>query len=106
MIAGYKQIRGLQDVEPEDVAAAIVDVLKFPRVEVFVPRAVGRISRMLTVLPRGLREAVLRAMRVDQVTWQADRSARSAYEARAAASEPKLDAGESEQRAKAASETD
>jgi NAD(P)-dependent dehydrogenase (short-subunit alcohol dehydrogenase family) len=106
MIAGYKGVRGLQDVEPEDVAAAIVDALKFPRVEVFVPRAVGRISRVLSVVPRAVREAVLRLMRVDQVTWQADRSARSAYEARAAASEPTLDAGEEEQPAKAASGTD
>lgn len=106
MIAGYKDVRGLQDVEPEDVAAAIVDALKSPRVEVFVPRAVGRISRLLNVVPRRVREAVLRAMRVDQVTWQADRSARSAYEARAAASEPKLDAGEREQPAKTAGATD
>jgi NAD(P)-dependent dehydrogenase (short-subunit alcohol dehydrogenase family) len=106
MIAGYKQIRGLPDVEPEDVAAAIVDALKLPRFEVFVPRAAGRLSRMLTALPRRVREAVLRAMRIDQVTWEADRSARSKYEARAAASEPKLNAGEREQRAKAASGTD
>jgi NAD(P)-dependent dehydrogenase (short-subunit alcohol dehydrogenase family) len=90
MIAGYKDVRGVQDVEPEDVAAAIVDAIKFPRLEVFVPRAIGRLWRLLIVLPRGLREAVLRAMKVDQVTWQADRSARSAYEGRAAASEPRL----------------
>jgi NAD(P)-dependent dehydrogenase (short-subunit alcohol dehydrogenase family) len=94
MIAGYKDVRGVQDVEPEGVAAAIVDAVKFPRVEVFVPRAVGRLWRVLNVVPRGVREAVLRAMKVDQVTWQADRSARSAYEARAAASEPKLEEGE------------
>jgi NAD(P)-dependent dehydrogenase (short-subunit alcohol dehydrogenase family) len=94
MIGGYKDVRGVQDVEPEDVAAAIVDTLKFPRVEVFVPRAIGRLWRVLSVVPRGLREAVLRAMKVDQVTWQADRSARSAYEARAAASGPKLEEGE------------
>jgi short-subunit dehydrogenase len=106
MVAGYKEVRGVQDVEPEDVAAAIVDALKFPRLEVFVPRAVGPLSRVLGVLPRRVREAVLRAMRVDQVTWQADRSARSAYEARAAASEPKLDAGVKEQPAETASATD
>jgi NAD(P)-dependent dehydrogenase (short-subunit alcohol dehydrogenase family) len=96
MIAGYKPVRGVQDIEPAEVAAAIVDALRFPRVEVFVPRAVGRIWRVLNLLPRGAREAVLRAMRVDQVTWNADPSARAAYEARAAASEPKLDAGERE----------
>ena len=30
----------------------------------------------------------MRALKVDRVTWEADRSARTAYEARAAASEP------------------
>jgi NAD(P)-dependent dehydrogenase (short-subunit alcohol dehydrogenase family) len=106
MIAGYKEVRGVQDVEPEDVAAAIADALKFPRLEVFVPPAVGRISRVLNVVPRPVREAVLRAMRVDQVTWLADRSARSEYEARAAASEPKLDAAADEQPARTASATE
>jgi NAD(P)-dependent dehydrogenase (short-subunit alcohol dehydrogenase family) len=106
MIAGYKEVRGVQDVEPEDVAAAIADALKFPRLEVFVPPAVGRISRVLNVVPRPVREAVLRAMRVDQVTWLADRSARSAYEARAAASEPKLDAAADEQPARTVSATE
>jgi NAD(P)-dependent dehydrogenase (short-subunit alcohol dehydrogenase family) len=106
MIAGYKAVRGVQEVEPEDVAAAIVDALMFPRVEVFVPQAVGRIWRMLNLVPRRVREAVLRAMRVDQVTWHADRSARAAYETRAAASEPKLDAGGEEASANSASGTD
>jgi short-subunit dehydrogenase len=94
MIAGYKEVRGMQDVGPEEVAAAIVDALKFPRLEVFVPRAVGGLWRVLSVLPRGAREAALRAMKFDQVTWQADRSARAAYEGRAAASEPRLEEDE------------
>jgi NAD(P)-dependent dehydrogenase (short-subunit alcohol dehydrogenase family) len=94
MIAGYKDVRGVQDIGPEDVAAAIVDVLKFPRVEVFVPPAIGWLWRLLRVLPRGAGEAVLRAMKVHHVTWQADRSARSTYEGRAAASEPRLEEGE------------
>jgi NAD(P)-dependent dehydrogenase (short-subunit alcohol dehydrogenase family) len=106
MIAGYKEVRGVQDVEPEDVAAAIVDALEFPRLEVFVPPAVGRIWRALNVVPRGVREALLRAIGVDKVTWQADRSARSAYEARAAASEPKLEAAAREQPARTASPTE
>jgi NAD(P)-dependent dehydrogenase (short-subunit alcohol dehydrogenase family) len=90
MIAGYKDVRGVQDIAPEDVAAAIVEALEFPRLEVFVPRSLGGLWKLLVILPRRAREAVLRAMKVDQVTWQAERSARSAYEGRAAASEPKL----------------
>jgi NAD(P)-dependent dehydrogenase (short-subunit alcohol dehydrogenase family) len=90
MIAGYKDVRGVEDVAPEDVGAAIVDALEFPRLEVFVPRSLGGLWKLLVILPRRAREAVLRALKVDQVTWQADRSARSAYEERAAASEPSL----------------
>jgi NAD(P)-dependent dehydrogenase (short-subunit alcohol dehydrogenase family) len=90
MIACYKDVRGVDDVAPEDVAAAIVDALEFPRLEVFVPRSLGGLWKLLVILPRRAREAVLRALKVDQVTWQADRSARSAYEERAAASEPGL----------------
>ena len=86
MIAGYKAVRGVQDIGPEDVAAAIVDALEHPRLEVFVPRSLGGLWKLLIILPRSAREAVLRAMKVDQVTWEADRSARSEYEGRAAAS--------------------
>jgi hypothetical protein len=91
MIAGYKDVRGVRDIEPEDVAAAIVEALRFPRVDVFVPKVIGPIWRIVNLLPRGLREAILRAMKVDQATWQADLSQRTAYEARAAASEPGLE---------------
>jgi NAD(P)-dependent dehydrogenase (short-subunit alcohol dehydrogenase family) len=88
MIAGYKDVRGVQDISPEDVAEAIVDALRFPRLEVYVPKSVGVLVRVLNAAPRRVREAVLRAMKVDQVTWEADRSARKGYEDRAAASEP------------------
>jgi NAD(P)-dependent dehydrogenase (short-subunit alcohol dehydrogenase family) len=86
MIAGYKDVRGVQSIGPEDVAAAIVDALERPRLEVFVPRALGGLWKLLVILPRRPREALLEAMKVGQVTWEADRSARSGYEGRAAAS--------------------
>jgi NAD(P)-dependent dehydrogenase (short-subunit alcohol dehydrogenase family) len=88
MIAGYEDVRGVQKVEAADVADAIVDVLRRPRVDVFVPRALGPISRFMALLPRPARERLNRALKVDRVTWDADRSVRAAYEARAAASDP------------------
>src|SRR5688500_1043952 len=89
MIAGYEEARGVQKVEPADVADAIVDALRRPRVDVYVPRSLGPVSRVLALLPRPAREAVNRALNVDKVTWDADRAARAAYEARAAASDPR-----------------
>jgi NAD(P)-dependent dehydrogenase (short-subunit alcohol dehydrogenase family) len=88
MIAGYEDARGVRNVEPEDVAAGVVDALEHPRVDVWVPRTLGPTYFVTSLLPRRLREAAMRALRVDRVTWQADRARRAAYEARAAASEP------------------
>ena len=88
MIAGYEDARGVRQVEPEDVARAVVDALEHPRVDVWVPRALGATYHVTSALPRRLREAAMRALKVDRVTWEADRSRRAAYEARAAASEP------------------
>ena len=88
MIAGYEAARGVRDLEPGDVADAVVDALKRPRLDVWVPRSLGAIQRALAFLPRPMSEAIGRLLKVDRVTWHADRSARAAYEARAAASDP------------------
>jgi NAD(P)-dependent dehydrogenase (short-subunit alcohol dehydrogenase family) len=87
MIAGYAKSRLVQPVEPEDVAEAIVATLRRPRVDVFVPRSLGRINHVMQALPRRAREWVGRRLGVDRITWEADRTARAEYEARAAASE-------------------
>ena len=88
MIAGYERARGVREVEPSDVADAIVEALRRPRVDVFVPRSLGPVSRLMALLPRAAREALDRALKVDRVTADADMSARRDYEARAAASDP------------------
>jgi short-subunit dehydrogenase len=87
LAAGLQKGRGVGLVEPEDVADAIVDALEFPRHDVFVPRQIGRITRVAALLPRRWTEAVGRAMRTDHVLGGADRSARAAYEQRAKASD-------------------
>jgi NAD(P)-dependent dehydrogenase (short-subunit alcohol dehydrogenase family) len=91
MIAGYESPRGVREVEPEDVAEAIVGALKRPRVDVWAPRSLGAINRVMRILPRGLSEGLGRALGAERVTWEADRSARAAYEARAAASNPRAE---------------
>jgi NAD(P)-dependent dehydrogenase (short-subunit alcohol dehydrogenase family) len=83
MIAGYARTPLVRWVEPEDVADAIVDALRRPRVDVFVPRSLGRIYKVMQLLPRRAREGLTRLLGVDRVTWEADRSARGDYEARA-----------------------
>ena len=62
-----------------------------PGFDVFVPKANGALYKVLTLLPRGWREAIGRAMKVDRLMLEVDHGARRAYEERAAASEPSAD---------------
>jgi NADP-dependent 3-hydroxy acid dehydrogenase YdfG len=91
LTAGVEEARGVKNVEPEDVADAIVGALKFPKFDVFVPRYAGGISKVMAVLPRRAREAVARALKADRVIIEADMAKRRGYEERAAHSEPTLD---------------
>jgi NADP-dependent 3-hydroxy acid dehydrogenase YdfG len=99
LAAGVVEARGMKTVEPEDVAAEIVDALKRPRFDVHVPRSSGVIGKIVGVLPRRGRELVARAMKADQVLAGADPRERAAYEERAAHSEPALDDGSEAQSA-------
>jgi short-subunit dehydrogenase len=94
LAAGLKEARGVKNVNPEDVAAAIVECLQVPRFDVFVPKSIGPITQVMGVLPRSGRERITRVLKADQVLANADPAARKAYELRAAESEPSLAPGE------------
>jgi NADP-dependent 3-hydroxy acid dehydrogenase YdfG len=94
LAAGLQQARGVKNVNPEDVADGIVDALQRPHFDVFVPKSIGPINKVLGVLPRGGREAFARALKADKVLAQADPNARKGYELRASHSEPGLEEGE------------
>ncbi len=95
LAAGLQQARGVKNVNPEDVAEAIVEALQKPHFDVYVPKSIGTINKVMGVLPRGGREGIARALKADKVLAQADPSARRAYELRASNSEPGLEPGES-----------
>jgi hypothetical protein len=94
LASGLPSARGVKNVEPEEVAAEIVSALEHPRFDVFVPRVAGRITKVMSVLPRGAREAVARGLKADKVLAAADPEARRGYELRASQSEPGLEGGE------------
>ncbi len=94
LATGLQEARGVKNVNPEDVADAIVDALRTPRFDVFVPRSIGPINKVLGLLPRAGREGFARALKADRVLLQADPGARRAYELRASRSEPGLEAGD------------
>lgn len=106
LATGLQQARGVKNVNPEDVADAIVEALRSPRFDVFVPKAIGPINSVLGLLPRTGREAFARALKADRVLAQADPGARREYELRAARSEPALEGAAPTPELSAAPETD
>lgn len=94
LAAGAKATRGVKQSTPEDVAEAIVEVLKVPRFDVYVPKSAGSITKVVSVLPRRGREGIARAIGADRTLIEADASARGGYELRAAKSDPRLEAPE------------
>ena len=101
---GMGEVPAFKNSSVEDVADAVVDALRFPRFDVFVPRSIGPTWAVVNLLPRRAREALGRALKIDRALMQADHGARAAYEARAAASAPAAEAviAESESRESAA----
>ena len=91
LASGLQEARGVKNLEPEEVADAIVDALETGRFDVWVPRSTQYIATVMNVMPRRGREAIGRFLKADQVLAGADPAARAAYEDRAAHSEPGLE---------------
>lgn len=94
--SGLVETRGVKKIEPDEVADAIVAALQRPTFDVWIPKLSAGIYRVMTILPRGGREWIAKALKADQVLAGADSSARQAYEERAARSEPGLEPKEAE----------
>jgi short-subunit dehydrogenase len=77
--------RGSIVLSPERVAAAIAATLERPRFEVYVPRAYAGISLAGALLPRALRERLLRAAGAERNTARTTAGDRAGYEDRIAA---------------------
>jgi short-subunit dehydrogenase len=90
--SGLGAARGLRNLEPSDVAEAIVEALEHRIVEVWVPKSTKRTYTLGQLLPRRLSEGLAHAIKADQVLASADAHTRRAYELRAAQSEPRLTA--------------
>ncbi|HWJ50230.1 MAG TPA: SDR family NAD(P)-dependent oxidoreductase, partial [Solirubrobacteraceae bacterium] len=88
---GLGTARGMSNLEPSDVADAIVEALQLRTVDVWVPKSAKRTNALGAVLPRALSEGMARAMKADRVLAGADLNSRRDYELRAARSEPGLE---------------
>ena len=94
LASGLQDTRGVKLIQPEDVANEIVSALKEARFDVFVPRSVAGITKVMNLLPRGGREGLSRALKADKVLIELDAGKRAAYELRASHSDPALEAAD------------
>lgn len=89
LAAGIGDTRGVPPIGPDDVAAAVVDALRHPRPDVYVPARLGRLVRLATVMPRGFSDFLSRAFKAERAVLDAvDDRARRAYEDRIAPAAP------------------
>jgi len=84
LYSGVSQARGFKTPEPEEVAAAIVELLQTGRFEQYVPKQMSLVVRLNAVMPRRVTEAITRITHADRLLLTADPSARAAYDARMA----------------------
>ncbi|MFD4433413.1 SDR family NAD(P)-dependent oxidoreductase, partial [Nocardia sp. NPDC058497] len=70
-------------LQPSDVAAAVVKVLRRPRFEVTLPASIDLLVRITGLLPQSLRDQVLRRTVPNQVEAMQDSNTREGYEHRA-----------------------
>jgi NAD(P)-dependent dehydrogenase (short-subunit alcohol dehydrogenase family) len=82
LIAGTRSPKGMRNCEPEEIAAAVADLIARPRPQVVVPKALGRQIRLGALLPDRLRQAVSRRYGLDTLFLDYDPEARKAYDAR------------------------
>jgi NAD(P)-dependent dehydrogenase (short-subunit alcohol dehydrogenase family) len=77
--SGLHRTRGIKVVEPGDVADAIVDALQTGRVNVFVPRNVEVLFRLMNLVPRSVADFITKVLKGDQVLVNPDQMLRAAY---------------------------
>lgn len=85
--AGHSAPRWIQpisEVEPDDVAAAIVDAVVRGRAKVAVPRPLGAMIKIMGALPDGARHWISHAAHFDTTFTHTDAAVRAAYHSRLA----------------------
>lgn len=92
LVSGTSGPRFVKNVEPEDVADAVVAVIARPRPDVYVPSSLAPIIKATPLLGRKVRDTLNHALKADRVFLDVDQSARAGYEHRigAAPEQPQL----------------
>ena len=89
LATGFTKTGGIPPATPEQVAEAVLDVVRKPRMNVYVPAVIDTTLRVGGLMPSRLGEWTMRATGGDKVALAALADpARAAYEQRAARSAP------------------
>ncbi|MCR3721463.1 MULTISPECIES: SDR family oxidoreductase [Prauserella salsuginis group] len=83
LATGLGESRAIRAVTPEEVAAAILETIRKPRFDVYVPRDLVVANVLGALLPRRASDALLRASGAHRVLGAADHAVRKEYESRA-----------------------
>lgn len=87
LISGTKSGGAIKPVEPEEIAAAIVKTLNKPKTHVSVPPPLRFTAQAAQMLPPKARRAMNKALGLDNVFLEFDKTKRKAYEDRARAAQ-------------------
>ncbi|MEU5882007.1 SDR family oxidoreductase [Spirillospora sp. NPDC047279] len=82
LIAGTQSPKGQKNCEPEDIAAAVVELIGTPRPQVAVPRKLGRQAKLGALFPDRFKQAISRRYGLDKIFLEYDADARKSYDAR------------------------
>lgn len=82
MVKGYALPATLRTIEPAALADAVVDAMRTGREEVIAPRETTPLAKLIGALPARTSDRLQRALRVDRVMLDADRSEHDTYEDR------------------------
>jgi NAD(P)-dependent dehydrogenase (short-subunit alcohol dehydrogenase family) len=82
MLQGQPQPRLLPQVTPDDVAHAVLNAVREDKFEVWVPASQAISFKLGNLLPRPLREGVMRAIGVGRIGGEADLTVREEYHQR------------------------
>lgn len=101
LASGLHETR-VKNLEPEDVAEAVVEAIETNRFDVWVPRSTAAIATVMNLMPRKGREGLARLLKADKVLADFDDDRRASYEDRAAhsISEDRADSAEAPAKSK------
>lgn len=83
MLDGQARPKALPQVSADDVAAAVVKAIEKERFEVWVPASQAATAKLAAVLPRPVREGLMRALGVTKIAGETDLAERREYHRKA-----------------------